>query len=80
MVVTFATGRMHVSALPFAKEIGFSSQLPLITYNGAMVRRVDGELIHHTPLNKELCIDIVKQSLENNWTINAYYDDRVYVN
>lgn len=80
VVVTFATGRMHVSALPFAKEIGFSSQLPLITYNGAMVRRVDGELIHHTPLHKELCIDIVKQSLENNWTINAYYDDRVYVN
>ena len=36
VAVAIATGRMFRSALPFAQELEL--QLPLITYNGAMIR------------------------------------------
>jgi len=39
VAVTIATGRMFRSALPFAQELEL--QLPLITYNGAMIRELD---------------------------------------
>ena len=39
VAVTIATGRMFQSALPFATELGI--ELPLITYNGALIRQGD---------------------------------------
>ena len=35
---TFATGRMYCSALPFARKLQL--QLPLITYQGALLKDV----------------------------------------
>ena len=40
VIVTIATGRMYASALPTAKEMGID--VPLITYNGALIKSVSG--------------------------------------
>ena len=40
VTVTIATGRMHESALPYARELGVD--VPIITYNGALIKSVTG--------------------------------------
>ena len=41
--VTLATGRMYSSARPYALELGIDA--PIITYNGAVVKSVQGEVL-----------------------------------
>ena len=46
--LVLATGRMFRSALPYARRLGIDGYL--ITYNGALVRSVDGETFWHKPV------------------------------
>ena len=42
--VVIATGRMYSAALPVAAQLGVS--VPIIAYNGALIKSSAGELIH----------------------------------
>lgn len=77
--LTLATGRMHVSALPFARELGLPDDRPLISYNGAMLRRISGELLHHQGLDVSTALETVALCRSQGWTLNAYFDDTLYV-
>ena len=43
VTVTIATGRMYRAALPVAQALGVN--VPIITYNGALIKTVDGKVI-----------------------------------
>ena len=78
VAVTIATGRMFQSALPFAQELGI--HLPLITYNGALIRRgVSGETLFHRPIATDLAQGLADLFQERGWYLQKYVDDRLYV-
>ncbi len=76
---TIATGRMYQATAPFAKALGLDPQQALICYNGALVRRLSGEVIYEQPLSTELSSLIADYGQRQGWTINAYFDDELYV-
>jgi Cof subfamily protein (haloacid dehalogenase superfamily) len=78
VAVTIATGRMFCSALPFACELGI--ELPLITYNGAMVREVStGRILFHHPIPVETAQAVSEIFREHGWYLQKYVDDVLYV-
>ncbi len=79
LIFTFATGRMYASALPFAKQLDLPPELPLICYNGALIKRVSGETIYEAPLSFDLALDMVRYCTSQGWTTNVYYKDELYV-
>ncbi len=78
MEVIIATGRMLVSALPYASTIGLSG--PIITYNGAYVKDIGkDEILYHKPLDCELAKTIIRDAEEKKLQMNLYLDDKLYV-
>ena len=76
--VAIATGRMFRSALPFAMELGI--RLPLITYNGAMIRELDsGKTLFHRPIEPELACELADLFHQKGWYLQKYVDDVLYV-
>jgi Cof subfamily protein (haloacid dehalogenase superfamily) len=77
--IILATGRMHHSAVDFAERLGLGDE-PLISYNGAMVRRAQsGETILHDPVPAEATVEILEYCIENRANIHYYVDDVMYV-
>ena len=78
VLVTIATGRMYRSAVRYAREL--KMDLPLILYHGAMIREaVSGEMIRYSPVPMELALEILQFTAEENYHVNLYIDDRLYV-
>lgn len=77
---TFATGRMFVSSLPYIRQLGLPADVPVICYNGAVIRLANGHVIYENPLPHELACQIVGFCADKGWTINVYYQDVLYVN
>lgn len=75
--VTLATGRMFCSALPYARELKLN--LPLITYQGALVKYADGRVVYHRPLSLELAREVVDFILPYGYHLNVYIDDELYM-
>lgn len=75
--VTLATGRMFQSALPFAEELGLD--LPLITYQGALVKYPDGRVIYHQPLPLDLAHELIDFLEPYGYHLNVYIDDELYI-
>ncbi len=76
---TLVTGRMFQSALPYALELGLDQELPIICYNGALIKRVSGETLYESFLAPELAQAVIEFGRERGWTVNAYYNDELYV-
>lgn len=76
--VVIATGRMFLSALPFAREIGIRE--PLISYQGAMVRNLDAEhsLRFHAPIQLGLAREVMETLVTDQYHVNLYMNDRVW--
>ncbi|MFN2464672.1 MAG: Cof-type HAD-IIB family hydrolase [Candidatus Dormibacteria bacterium] len=75
--VVLATGRMFRSALPYAEQIGTPE--PVICYQGAVVRRPDGELLREVGLDAKsarTCVDVSRRA---HLHLNLYHDDNFYV-
>jgi len=79
IVFTIVTGRMFQSAVPFAQELGFGAEHPIICYNGAVIKRVSGETLYEDLLTPELARAVAEYGRQRGWTVNAYYDDELYV-
>ena len=78
VLVTIATGRMYRSARRYAGELEID--LPLILYHGAMIREaVSGEMIRYSPVPAELAMEILQFTAAENYHVNLYIDDRLYV-
>lgn len=76
--VTFATGRMHKAAVRFAQEVNLS--LPIISCNGAVIKSCAGEKIFEHHVDDKIAREAIEFCLENNWHIQWYIDDELYVN
>ncbi len=76
ITVTIATGRMYRAALPVAKELGVN--VPIITYNGALIKSVEGEIIHSEYLPKNLIVEIVNFFESKNWYMQSYSNDELF--
>ncbi|MTI80511.1 MAG: HAD family phosphatase [Firmicutes bacterium] len=76
--ITLSTGRMFSSVKPYAKKLGID--LPLITYQGAMVKSaLSEEVLLHRPVPLELARQVVAKIKEYGYNINVYVDDKLYV-
>lgn len=76
--VVLATGRMFISALPFARLLGLDG--PMICYNGATVRRVgDGRILRRRPLPLPLALKLVREAQRRSIDIHAYIHDDLLV-
>ena len=77
--IVLATGRMHHSAVQFAERLGLDDE-PVISYNGAMVRRArSGELILHDPVPPDATGEILEYCIANRANIHYYVQDVMYV-
>lgn len=76
--VVIATGRMFMSALPFAREIGILE--PLVAYQGAMIRDLtDGHALRfHAPIAIPLAQEVMTSLVEEKYHINLYMDDQLW--
>lgn len=74
---TFATGRMFRAAVDFARELNVS--LPLITYQGALVKTTDNEEIQHHVIEKDMAEDLIEFLKQYDMQLNVYMDDTLYV-
>lgn len=75
--VVVATGRMFRSALPLARVAGVDG--PLITYNGALVRALDGQTLSHHPVPKVEARELATLAAQHGLCLNFYIDDDLYV-
>lgn len=74
--VTIATGRMYPSALPYAEQLGVD--VPIITYNGAVIKTVSGEIIAAEYIDAAVVKDVIAFCQNKNWYIQVYCDDVLY--
>lgn len=76
VIVTIATGRMYISALPYAKQLGVD--VPIITYNGAIIKSVSGEVLFERYIDPETVAEIFTFCRSRDWYIQAYCEDKLY--
>jgi len=76
--VVIATGRMFLSALPFARQIGIVE--PLVTYQGAMVREITAGYTQrfHAPIPLALAQEVLQTLIEDRYHINLYMHDQLW--
>ncbi len=77
VLVTLATGRMYRSALRYAEELGMD--LPLITYQGALVKHTrTGEILYFRPVG-EMAAQVMEFLKAQGIYFHTYFDDRLCV-
>ncbi|MGI6038072.1 MAG: Cof-type HAD-IIB family hydrolase [Limnochordia bacterium] len=77
VLVTIATGRMYRSALPYAQQLQID--VPLVCYNGAMIRQVSGKLLHHDPVPEDTVAQLIPFCAERNLTLQLYVEEELVV-
>lgn len=77
--VTLASGRMFRSMRPYAEEIDVPATLPVIAYNGALGRSLDGTTIWHEPLPNPTARALLSFLAGRDLTVHLFLDDRLYV-
>lgn len=73
---TFATGRMYRSALPIAKQLQIT--LPLITYQGALLKSMDGSVMHALHLSQDVAEELDQILRNSGMHYNIYADETLY--
>ena len=76
VTVTIATGRMFRAALPVADALGVDE--PIITYNGALIKRVSGEVLYSSFIPPELVREGIAYCREKGWYLQVYSNDELY--
>jgi Cof subfamily protein (haloacid dehalogenase superfamily) len=78
VAVTTATGRMYKSARVFAEQLGIHD-VPLICYNGSMIRGMDGETLLHLRLGMDVAHGLLDIFRKRGIYVQSYIDDELYV-
>jgi len=75
--VILASGRMHASMVPYARQLQLEE--PLIAYNGALVRwDRTGEVLHHIPVPADWALQVMDFARQESLHLNLYFDDVWY--
>jgi Cof subfamily protein (haloacid dehalogenase superfamily) len=76
--VIVVTGRMFVSARPYAIEAGLDD--PVVCYQGAVVADpVSGEFLRHIPIARPVALEAIDAVVAAGFHVNCYVDDKLYV-
>lgn len=74
--MTIATGRMPISARPYAEQLGID--VPVITYHGAMIQQaISGEILFRRVIPSAIASDIIKDVCGRGFYAQIYLKDRV---
>ncbi|HEY8910747.1 MAG TPA: Cof-type HAD-IIB family hydrolase [Desulfosporosinus sp.] len=74
--MTIATGRMSISARPYAEQLGLD--VPVITYHGAMIQQaLSGEILFRRVIPSALATEIVRYVSGQGIYVQVYLKDRV---
>lgn len=77
VIVTIATGRMYRAALPVAEALGVD--VPIITYNGAMIKSTKGKVYYTNFLKPEIICQVIDFCREQGWYLQSYSKDELWV-
>lgn len=75
--VVVATGRMYAAALPIAAQLGVP--VPIIAYNGALIKSSSGEELHAQYMNEADVLKLIDFFAARGWHLQSYNDDVLYV-
>jgi len=74
--MTIATGRMSISARPYAEQLGLD--VPVITYHGAMIQQaLSGDILFRRVIPSALATEIVQDVAARGVYAQIYIKDRV---
>ena len=76
IIFTIATGRMYSASVEIARSLDVD--VPIITYNGALIKTVGGEVFYSAYLEPELIAEITDFCQERNWHLQSYSNDNLY--
>ena len=76
VIFTIATGRMYSASVNIAKNLGVD--VPIITYNGALIKSVSGKIFHTDYLSPEIVVAITNFCQKQNWHLQNYSNDVLY--
>ena len=79
VIIVLSSGRMTDCISPFADILGIDC--PLITYNGAMVKKEKSEsrkIIYHNPLSFQYGDMLLNYCFQNKFHLNYYLNDTLY--
>ena len=77
VTVIACTGRPFPGALPWVRRIGLGG--PIICYQGAQVRALDGEMLLDEGIEHGLAMEVIRFARERDLHIQAYFDDQLLV-
>jgi Cof subfamily protein (haloacid dehalogenase superfamily) len=77
VAVVACTGRPFPGALPWVKRLGLGG--PIICYQGAEVRTLDGGVLMDQGLEHNLAMDVIRYAHERDLHVQAYVDDQLIV-
>ncbi|NLJ41752.1 MAG: HAD family phosphatase [Clostridiales bacterium] len=76
--VTIATGRMYISAVNFAVELGLD--IPLITYQGGLIKESNsGDILYNQTLPVDICQKVIQACQAKGVHLQVYIDDEYYI-
>ncbi len=75
--VVACTGRPYPGAMPWVRKLGLTD--PLVCYQGAQVRTVEGATLLDRGLPREVASEVVVFCRERDLHVQAYRDDRLLV-
>lgn len=76
VIFTIATGRMFSASVKIAQSLGVD--VPIITYNGALIKSTSGEVFHTDFLPSDLITEIIAFCKDRDWHIQNYSNDNLY--
>lgn len=80
VMITVATGRMFRTSIPYVRELNLNVDWPMINYHGALIKTTESrETLHYQPLENRLAVAIAEYAESNGYHVNAFIDDRLYV-
>jgi Cof subfamily protein (haloacid dehalogenase superfamily) len=77
VTVVACTGRPFPGALPWVRRLGL--QGPIICYQGAQLRTLDGATLLDHGVEHDLAMEVVRYAREGDLHVQAYRDDRLIV-
>lgn len=77
-IFLIATGRMYVSARPYALSLGLD--VPLVTYNGALVKgSKSGKVFYEHKMNTDTARDVLAYCRERGFYLQLYVGDNILI-
>ena len=76
VIPTISTGRMYDASCRYAKQL--EMDVPIITYNGALIKSVLGKIYFEGFINPEVVKEIYAFCRQFNYYYQTYQDDKLY--